>query len=283
MKVERRCDNHPDREASSFCVGCGKAICPECERPQAGRPYCAPCAKARKKEKRMADSQRRAEGIGSGIAGAARAAAEGAKHGAPEKFPKEALRAAAFAVDSAAIVLISIPLTLIFRAASMQWMSDIGGMGYPVSVYLSVLTVSSLYFILWHWRVGATPGKALLGLKVKSAAGGGPVGAVASVWRWVGMLAAIIWAAAGAAVMWRIILWGKYLTKGLSMPQAVVVFVFGAAVMAALSSGLLITLVGKHKRGFHDLLGGTVVERDIKKNRRRESESETGEVPVRGD
>lgn len=228
MKVERKCDNHPDREASSFCVRCGKAICPECERPHAGRPYCAPCAKAHKKEKRKAESQRRLADLGSGFAGAARAAADGAKQGAPEKFPKEALRVAAFAADVAAVALISIPLTLVLRAASMQWMSDIGGMGYPVSVYLSALTVSSVYFILWHWRGGATPGKMLLGLKVKSAAGGGAVSATAAVWRWIGMMTAIIWAAAGAAIMWRFIIWGKYLTKGLSVPQAVVVFLFGA-------------------------------------------------------
>jgi TM2 domain-containing membrane protein YozV len=35
------CVNHPETPAAAFCRTCGKALCPDCERPLAGTIYCA--------------------------------------------------------------------------------------------------------------------------------------------------------------------------------------------------------------------------------------------------
>jgi late competence protein required for DNA uptake (superfamily II DNA/RNA helicase) len=53
---QRRCDNHPQREASARCPECGKFFCRECITEHDDRVLCASClAKlSKKKEKEKA-------------------------------------------------------------------------------------------------------------------------------------------------------------------------------------------------------------------------------------
>jgi len=65
------------------------------------------------------------------------------------------------------------------------------------SYWLGLLLVSSIYYIVAHYRWGATYGKHLMGIRVARKDGGPAHRCPASIWRWTGFLAALIWSYIG--------------------------------------------------------------------------------------
>jgi uncharacterized RDD family membrane protein YckC len=285
--VERTCAKHPERESVSFCVKCGMPLCPECERPFNGRPYCAGCLKKRKKDERGANLG----AVGSRIAGVAggvgtavsdaknRSTAAIAERGT-SVLPKEVARLFAKLIDIGAVLLLSLLVHIPIRLASQIWMPDVSGTGFILSFYLSLLMVSAIYFVVSEWRYGRTIGKWVFGLKVVRYGKGGTPGFSAVIWRWIGFLTGCVWAYSGFWLMRNMAKWIVYF-RG-KIPDFLIAFtgLIALAGVAIFSLGLLITFVGKYKRGFHDLLGGTIVEWSPREKRRSKDESKTGKVPV---
>ncbi|HOO55255.1 MAG TPA: RDD family protein [bacterium] len=286
---KKTCERHPDREASGFCAVCGAPVCPECERLYGGKTYCAKCLKKGKKAAVLlkkkgpnADRQPGAEVEGDAEEGKPRAGARekisaGLKSIKPGrlKLQKEAARILAKAIDFILIIMITMPVSWLFRLISMGWMSDVGGIGYRLSVYVALITVASLYFIISHSISGCTIGKWLFGVRVVLYGGGGKITVSSAFWRWIGFLAAFSWAYVGYSLMSVTLNWAAILRGKLPDYYFGFLGVAGIACVIMFSLGLLITFVGKYKRGFHDLLGGTIVER-IEDKRRTADESKSG-------
>lgn len=271
---------------------CGAPLCPECERPFNGRPYCAACLKSRggeagsapvkqasevskkTKEKRprpklriSKESVRSAFAALGGSSGAGPALAS-------NRLPKEVRRVIARSIDIAVVISFSIPFSWILRLITFQWMSDVGGIGFALSLYFAALFTGSVYFIYSEWRYGKTLGKWLLGLRV-TRYGGGRLPFFSSVWRWVGFLTGCIWACIGWWLMTRLMTLIKVFEA--KLPPLVVWSGAFFAVMGVImfSLGLLITFVGKYKRGFHDLIGESIVSIDSPEERGKASASKT--------
>jgi uncharacterized RDD family membrane protein YckC len=291
--MARNCDRHPDRVAEAFCVKCGASMCPECERPYGGRPFCPSCVAAASKFQKPGKAplqQAQTEQPDAPAAAAAeepeqiqagsklqqsfrkiREKAGGARgrldrlsdsSGALHSVPKEIARMIALLLDSIVVLLISLPLSWMLYLVTRLWMSEVSGFGTKLSLYVSILTVSTVYFVVTQWRSGRTLGKAFFGLKVTFNSDGGDIPLSASIWRWIGFLAALGWSLAGLWIMSGMLGWLKILRGNISAISAGMLGIVALSVAAVFSLGLLITFVGKHKRGFHDLLGGTIVARE---------------------
>jgi uncharacterized RDD family membrane protein YckC len=86
------------------------------------------------------------------------------------------LRALALAVDGVALGALAVILALVLgdaRAASDPGSSS-AGITLPGPVLALWFALSFVYFVAFEARLGATPGKLLVGMRVRSA-GGGPV------------------------------------------------------------------------------------------------------------
>lgn len=274
--MAQNCINHPDRESVSFCVKCGAPMCPECEKPFDGRPYCAACVKKRKEVEKKTDAEGGLSRL-KGAAGGVGTALAAAKDGAGGQFlPKEAARILARTIDLAIVVLLSLLVHWPIRMVSKIWMPDVSGVGFIFSLYLALLLVGTAYFVVSEWRTGRTVGKWLLGLRVVRYGTKSRPALSESFWRWTGFLAAGMWAYAGYWITIRLLKWIGLL-RG-KIPAAVFALLSAAALafVVVFSLGLLITFVGKYKRGYHDLLGGTIVERVPRAERKNKDESETG-------
>lgn len=125
--------------------------------------------------------------------------------------------------------LVSIVLIIVFLVGSeIATRVDLGGDGAAAAVligltFLAALLVGFGYFP-WFWaRGGQTPGMRLFGLRVVRDSDGGPVGAGGAMLRLVG-----------------------YCVSG-----------------ALFSLGYIWILIDKRKRGWHDLIAGTVVVKRV--------------------
>jgi uncharacterized RDD family membrane protein YckC len=274
MRLAQACRKHPDREALSFCVKCGCPLCPECERPFDGRPYCAECLKKRKSGDRGEKVSRAAAQV---VGAAATAAAKpkqkllealisaGRNAGGAELLPgvsvipKEVRRVFARLIDFIAVGAFSIPVSWMFRIVTHQWMSDVGGLGFDLSIYAAVLLIGTSYFIVTERMYGKTIGKWMLNLKAVSYGDGSRLTLGAVCWRWIGFLAAMIWTYIGYRV--GVIIMGLMGIFKQGMPLILTISgeLAALAITAIFSLGLLMTFVGKYKRGFHDLLGRSIV------------------------
>ncbi len=290
--MARTCKRHPDREASGFCVKCGAPVCSDCEKFYNGRPYCSECMVNRLEAEAM---ERRA----------ATAAAEAAKleelekkkitpekvvvaikslparreeigrqmGGALPKVPKEIRRIVARVLDLAIVVFVSLPVALLIRAATYSGMREVGGMGITVSTYLAFMLVGAVYFIYLEWKFCTTAGKKLMKLKtIRYGGDGAGLTFPSSFWRWIGFLAAGCWAYGGFWVVSKTLHFVGFALK----PKASLIAVTGSVILVAICSlGLLITFIGKYKRGFHDLLARSIVVDETYMERGKKSESES--------
>ncbi len=213
------------------------------------------------------DGMRAALSVLGGKSGAAPALAS-------NKLPKEVRRVIARLIDFAVVISFSIPFSWLLRLITFQWMSDVGGIGFDLSLYFAVLFAGSVYFIFLEWRYGKTLGKWLLGLKV-TRHGGGKLPFLSSVWRWTGFLTGCIWACIGWWLMTRMMTFINVFEK--KLPGFLVWSGAFFAVMGVIifSLGLLITFVGKYKRGFHDLIGESIVSIDSHEERGKAIASKT--------
>ncbi|MEW5945897.1 MAG: RDD family protein [bacterium] len=249
----KRCRAHPDRKAEAFCVKCGAPLCRECLVRVGASPHCPACASIRA-------AQRRRETFPRFLPAAVTPAVRRNISGAVAN--KELRRLLALLFDSALVFIISIPVSFVLRFIGMLFLvPEVGGLGFFLCLYYSLFFVASLYFPLLWWRFGATPGKVLTSLKVKSVSGA-PLTLLASFWRWTGLLTALIWMYVG-------FLLARSIVKLLSIFAAKLPLLFmlaswfgGITIALVFSLGVLIAFVGRHKRGFHDILGGSIVVSD---------------------
>ncbi|MFA6448940.1 MAG: RDD family protein [bacterium] len=239
------------------------------EAPVSGAAPSAQAAPARKRNllASIAAAGRRA---GSGLKSGSGGPAPGAS-----AIPKELRRIAARLIDIIIAAAFSIPFSWLFRIITYQWMKDVGGMGYDLSLYFAGLLVGSVYFIFGEWRYGKTAGKWLLGLKVVSYGDGRKLALGGVFWRWIGFMASMFWAYIGyriALIIINILGIFKADTPYYAYLGAVASAI---AIFTIFSLGLLITFVGKYKRGFHDLLGRSIVAEEIIKERGKTSEGKS--------
>jgi len=250
-------------------VKCGTPLCEECVVKLNGRPYCSNCsdvisgtqqvktqavdAEPEEHEKKVR-KETKLGNIGKKLRGKI-------PRKIPQviRLPKELARILANTADVALIVMLSLPFAWIFRLITFYKYKDVGGLGFKISLYLAIFMVGSIYYLLFLYRFSATPGKMIFGLKVVRYGTNKKPAFGAIFWRWIGTLAASIWSYIGFVL-------GKELLKliALTSEKMPPIYIYSIAVgsvliFTILSLGLVITFVGKYKRGFHDILGGTIV------------------------
>ncbi|MEW6203099.1 MAG: RDD family protein [bacterium] len=258
--IKRKCNIHTARAAVAFCVKCGNALCNECVVIAAGRPHCPTCADIQKASIRRETLLQTAD-----FSNWARKAQTTF---AVPMHNKELRRIISFIIDAILISLFAIPVSLIFRVLSMQFLvSETGGLGFFLCLYASLLVTGTLYFILFTWLTGRTPGKVLMGLKV-TAKNGQPMTLLASFWRWTGLLTALIWAFVGFSLAQWIFKLIAIIAFRASILILIALWFTSIATVIVFSTGILITFIGKHKRGFHDILGGSIVISELSVVRR---------------
>jgi uncharacterized RDD family membrane protein YckC len=269
------CANHPESEAAAFCITCGKALCPACERPVDGRPFCPQCFSTQRRRRLTSRLQKIAppETVEKWRAALSK-----------RLFNKELRRLCALLIDTILVLMLAVPLMLIILLVSMPLMREVHGLTAKVSYYLSLLFTATVYYIGAHYRWGRTLGKFLFGLVVTHT-DGKPLTFLGAFWRWIGFLTALIWAFIG----WGIALWAlgilnlaRQSSMGGGMNTGAYFLVKAGAVMLAVitSLGVGITFVGKHKRGFHDILAGSIVKFEEEMERRiRSVEGKARKVP----
>jgi uncharacterized RDD family membrane protein YckC len=120
-----------------------------------------------------------------------------------------------------------------------------------------LLLIGAAYFIFLEWRFGMTAGKKLFGLRVVPYGGAAEkLSFPSAFWRWTGFLAAGAWAYSGYWAVSGLLGLVKFAMK----PGTAFLATLGAiSIVAVCSLGLLITFIGKHRRGFHDLLARSIV------------------------
>lgn len=280
------CSEHPEKERTAFCVGCGKAMCGECVVKRAGRPLCASCAD----ERATAPQPQTAEPAPARAPSAPRGAMlDRAQQAAPRKkvfadtgalnvpkqdivgkpgimdviWGREPRRIVAKLIDASIVVLPSFPLSIGVHLLTARLFREISGLGIRLSLYITLVFVSTFYFIYCEWKYGKTIGKHIVGLRVVRKDGTPGITFFQSMWRWTGFLAASVWSLTGWWIASRISFWtfsAFKLTKA-DVPKYLppLVLFSSITVFTLFSLGLLITFVGKYKRGYHDLLGETAV------------------------
>jgi uncharacterized RDD family membrane protein YckC len=269
------CAEHPEYKAVSYCIRCGKPLCPQCERLENGRPHCGVCRPTGARARLSRSAQQIKPG---------KAAMQSARASLRKPlWNKELRRIAAVSLDGLAIMLGSVPMTFLFWAVSIKLMPEVHGLTFPVSYYVSLLFTGSIYYIGAHYRWGRTLGKHALGLNVRHT-DGRPLTLLGAAWRWVGFLTALIWAFVGFWLMqnlFNMISLARRIggAESLGAGMAILLRAISVLVFLILASGALITFVGKFKRGFHDILAGSIVINLEWMERRIASESQGREVP----
>ena len=260
QKPKRKCNVHPARTASAFCVKCGTALCEDCVVITAGRPHCSTCAGIQKAYERQETLKRvmdfgswaeKTQEILSGPLG-----------------NKELRRIFSIIIDAVLIIILAIPVSFIFGALGLHFLvPEMGGLSFFLCLYASLLVIGTFYFILFTWRTGKTPGKYLMGLKVTEK-NGKPLTLLASFWRWIGTLTAVIWAYIGLTMArWIFNIIAAIASKA-SLTFLILLWFSGIITAMIFSTGVLITFAGKQKRGFHDILASSIVINDYKMGRR---------------
>lgn len=178
-------------------------------------------------------------------------------------FGREPRRVLARIIDFALVAILALPFSFGLDLLTASMFREVRGIGYELCFYIMLIIVSSLYFIIGEWRYGKTLGKWILRLEVVRKDGTKGIGLFQAWWRWTGFMAGAVWSIVG----WWI---GSHITgvfvfmlkkTGVAVPKflpSLVLFV-SVAIFAMFSLGLLITFIGKYKRGFHDILGETAV------------------------
>lgn len=176
---------------------------------------------------------------------------------------REPRRVVAKLIDFVIVTLFALPLSYGLDILTAKMFKEVRGIGYELCFYVMLVLFSYLYFVIAEWRFGKTIGKWLLSLQVVKKDGSPGIGLFQAYWRWTGFMAGLLWSLAG----WWI---GSHITgvfvfmlnkTGVKVPQflPVLVLFVSIAIFTVFSLGLLITFIGKYKRGFHDILGDTAV------------------------
>ncbi len=144
-------------------------------------------------------------------------------------FAPHGARLVAYIVDALIITVVSIALFLVVGLAFLSGASlnddgetvnvSAGAVLGTILLFLVVVLLILLYFPFFWARGGQTPGMAIFGLRVVDDRTGGPIG----------------WGTAGLRML------GMYVSS------------------AVFYLGFIWILVDKRRRGFHDLIAGTVV------------------------
>lgn len=234
-------------------------MCSACEQPVEGRPFCRDCFDIRRRDQLIQSIQnlQPSEETVLKVKTAAMA---------PMKN-KEARRVAALAVDGFVSVLAALPVSLCVYGLSLLLMPVVRGLPFGLCYYGALFLTGGFYYIYAHWRWGRTIGKRALGLRVERM-DGKPVTLTGAFWRFMGFIAVFIWAGTGWAIAFWIIRLINKANSSVGVPNRTAAgFMMLSQIAAALfalffSLGALITFIGKHKRGFHDIIGGTVVKAD---------------------
>lgn len=269
----RFCDMHPESMAVSFCISCGRALCPGCEQLVESRPYCRPCLSQDKKQQifdtvsRLRPSEEAVE--------SARDAVKGTL------LNKELRRIAAAFIDLLVVLIASVPLMVVFWAASMPLLREVHGLSMKVSYYLSLILLGAVYYIVCHYKWGRTLGKHFLGIEAVRM-DGRPLTAGGAFWRWVGIQTALIWAFMGwwlAKLIVNFVIFAEKQGAPVSNTLSLGAFIGAGLLGLVFSLGVLITFIGKHKRGFHDILAGSRVRYQQDFERRIRGESQPRKIP----
>lgn len=288
--MSKPCFEHTEREGASFCVACGKSMCEECVVKHGGRTMCADCVGQLSYERKPVESKpikeisqtvkkqapvKKQAAVKKKALPPKKVFADTGEWKTPENpverkpgfldvaFGREPRRVVARLIDFCIITLLAMPLSFGLSIITASMFSEVRGFGYDLCFYIMLIIVSSFYFIIGEWRFGKTPGKLILKLEVVRKDGTPGLGFFQCSWRWTGFLAGVLWSLIG----WWI---GSHVTgififmlkkTGVSVPQflPVLVLFVSIAIFVMFSLGLLITFIGKYKRGFHDILGGTAV------------------------
>jgi uncharacterized RDD family membrane protein YckC len=251
------CARHPENQAVAFCVKCGAPMCPACENPVDGRPWCGECFEIRRREQ-LIQSIQQLQPSEETVRRAKRAVMLPISN-------KEARRIIALLIDAAAVIAFSLPVSAVLWGLSFLVMPIVHGVPFGLACYISLLLTGTVYYVVAHWKWGRTIGKRFLGLKVYRT-NGKPVTFTGAFWRWVGLLTVLIWAYVGVRIAKFIFFItskaGSIDNEQVSQYSGYLYIFYAAAVIIALflSLGVLITFVGKYKRGFHDIIGGTIVK-----------------------
>ena len=268
----RFCENHEHNMAVAYCISCGKALCPECEKLVDGKPWCQECLNADKREKikdtveKIKPSQETVDRVRTVVASRSQ--------------NKELRRLAALGIDLVVVLLGGILAMLPVWAASIPLMPEVHGLSMGISYYIGLLLFSAVYYIVAHYKWGRTLGKQWMGLEVVRT-DGKPLTLAGAFWRWVGFQTAVIWAMVGWWIALRVTTTLSAFNNATGkVPAGVYIGTFAGMLLLGLvlSLGLLITLVGKHKRGFHDILGGSMVQYQQWLEGRIRSESEPQKI-----
>lgn len=251
MEEPKTCKEHPERTAAAFCVKCGAPVCVECIVEVRDRPHCAVCGSLARAGTRPKGGLRAPDfGV---VAGAIQSRFVGPLGN------KELRRAAALLIDLACVFVLAMPVSFVFRIVGMSMLlPEVAGFGYFFSTYVGLMLVGPVYFVVTTWRGGRGLGKRLVGLRVQRY-GGGRLSLAASVWRLVGALTAVIWALVGwwlCSWMFRVV---DLASERLTVPYILFFKGCGVAALLIFSTGVLISFIGRHKRGFHDILASSVV------------------------
>ncbi len=297
------CKNHSDRESQGFCVKCGAPVCEEClTRNEKGRPVCNECLEAMQafsspsapSAPSLAPREIQSPSVVSssqddpGIAPDAGLSEPSPTLGSAAsdffqrtssklvRIPKEFRRAMAIMIDMLIIGALSAPAAVLLQSLTMITFHEVSGIGYTLSGIFAVIVVSLLYMVLTVTIMSGTIGKRICGLKIVNTEVGIRISFIDAVWRWIGFFAAAIWAYWGFA-LGKILVINAWRTK--VVPVQVALLLVGIAVFLFFGSGLFITLVGKHKRGFHDILADSIVINDIVTGKEKtEDENQSGKV-----
>lgn len=251
------CVNHPQNQAVAFCVKCGTPMCPACEVPIEGRPFCRMCVDVKKREQliQRIESLQPTEETVRKVKGVIRLPFRN----------KELRRIIANLIDLAVACLGALMVAPALYGLSHLLMPVVHGFSFGLAYWFTLILVGPVYYFVTHWRWGKTLGKHMLGLRVVRT-DGKPLTVTNTFWRLTGLLAVFIWAAAGwklAGYIFAIVAKMKTV-EGVSGKGQVLMFLQALAVVIAvfLSLGVLITFVGKYKRGFHDIIGNSIVKSD---------------------
>lgn len=259
MSERKTCKEHPERAAAGFCVKCGAPVCELCVIEVLDRPHCPVCGSVRKAEiKKEKKAPKIAVQTPDFKLAVDRLRAAGSRFGGAIKN-KELKRLIAFAADMFFVFLMSIPVSFLFQPLEMLLgMPEAAGFMFFLNLYFSLTLVGSVYFVYMVWRHGGGWGKKLFGLRVEKH-GGGRLGLIASAWRMVGMMTAAVWAVFGFWLGGWLFRIAKLGVDRLPAPVLMLLWALGLASALFFSLGVAITFVGKRKRGFHDILAGSIV------------------------
>lgn len=265
--MDRLCEEHPGRNAAGFCVKCGRALCEDCLQKISGRNFCTAC---------LGEDLRRTREAAGGPAAGRNSSARGRitpdrPRPSRQSFPvtgQELRRVVATALDLVLLLVVSFPFSWLLMQLTILPFREVHGIGFTLSFYFVMTLFSSVYFIVGHWKYGKTIGKFLLGLKVVDNEGAGRITLGQSFWRWTGFMAGGIWAYIGYWMSSKAVGWISIFRDKLPGYFMTLALVAGVVLTGFFSLGLLMTFIGKYKRGFHDLLGATIVKLDESGERR---------------